>query len=308
MDVRCLRCEDRSFPTSIPTTSSTTTIPELQPWVRVEHDTECPPTGPNMATDGATLAHEDLEQVAEVSWQTAWWALVPLAIGTMTQPCGKVLGSSDRNVRFYIRASPLICALECIYFLVLILLGLSTSWRCFVKNFKNELNHRFADEHADHMQAESSRLVRITLLVLSGIPFQTIKLTAMTGIPWTQRTALAFFTSIVFWEVIAALAGSYRLNASSVTLGPLKWRRRYPENAWLSKARETTLLLHFSLAGKVIFRVLACQNLKLVELSRPNANFGVMFSTLAWVVVPPALLHMVLRFATPTHHRVWEIS
>jgi len=45
----------------------------------------------------------------EVSWQSIFWALVPLALNIMVQPTGQTLGSPKRYA-LMLRSSPIVCA------------------------------------------------------------------------------------------------------------------------------------------------------------------------------------------------------
>jgi len=45
---------------------------------------------------------------SEITWQTAYWSLPPLALNTMMQPSGRVCGF-DPALRTYLRSSPIVC-------------------------------------------------------------------------------------------------------------------------------------------------------------------------------------------------------
>lgn len=47
--------------------------------------------------------------MTEVSWYSAFWALIPLALNSMTQPCGRALGLPAKY-GFALRSNPLLCA------------------------------------------------------------------------------------------------------------------------------------------------------------------------------------------------------
>ncbi|KAM7218445.1 hypothetical protein V8F06_006209 [Rhypophila decipiens] len=164
-----------------------------------------------------------------VAWQTAWWSLVPLAIAAMTQPCGNVLGVKDRNFRFYGRASPIVCIADVLYFIILVMLGSSFSPRKFRRNVRFELWQRFSDETGTASEADTERttFARWTLLIIGGVPFQTIKLVAMKGMLWTKLWALCFLASLIFWEVMAVLAREVQTN-HSIRLPIPRWRKELP--------------------------------------------------------------------------------
>jgi hypothetical protein len=77
------------------------------------------------------------------------------------------------------------------------------SWR----HFKAEVAYRFRDEpeSEERKEVEKAALGRWILILLAGIPCQTIKLLAMRGIPWTQAMAMMYFLSLIFGETISMI-------------------------------------------------------------------------------------------------------
>lgn len=104
----------------------------------------------------------------EVNWQVAWWALVPLAIGAMAQPCGHVLDIDETNYRFYIRASPIVCIADVLHFLIRIFLGFSLDYREFWDHIQYVIKYRFRQEQSiyDLGGAEKASAIRWALLVI----------------------------------------------------------------------------------------------------------------------------------------------
>ena len=142
----------------------------------------------------------------EVRWQVAFWALVPLALATMTQPGGRVL---QRPPRYgpWLRSSPIVCVADILYFLTCIAINYirepTRSWR----HFKAEIAYRYRDEDWSKEStrtdgANRATLIRWIVIIVGSIPCQTIKLVAMRGIPLTKAWALLFFISLVFGEVL----------------------------------------------------------------------------------------------------------
>jgi hypothetical protein len=168
----------------------------------------------------------------QVSWQVAWWALVPLTTSAMLQPCGNILGQKSRILRFYARASPIVCIADTTHILFTLLLCLSRRRDKLINNIKYEIGLRFKDnadaQQGDFTSPETSRLWRLIFLGLSGTGCQTVKLVAMRGIPWTQAWALMFFVSIVVGEILIFMAGMpvFRAGAHNddEALPPPPWR------------------------------------------------------------------------------------
>jgi hypothetical protein len=155
----------------------------------------------------------------EVTWQVAFFALVPLVLGTMTQPVGRVM-DSEPELRFWLRSSPIFCIGDMLYFLLRVaidhILEPTWSWR----HFKAELYHRFRDEKWSEAsnEVEKAALGRWILILLGAVPCQTIKLMAMRGIPKTQTLAMMYFISMILGEIlnITAEASFRQIPAESV--------------------------------------------------------------------------------------------
>ncbi|KAE8140986.1 hypothetical protein BDV38DRAFT_218478 [Aspergillus pseudotamarii] len=147
---------------------------------------------------------------SQVSWQSAFWALVPLALVTMFQPSGRVCGLHPR-LRTYLRGSPFICAADSLA----ILFRFATYWisgRSPSLAAQMILSIRFsAIDNAEDEPSETVRdLEKLTIIrwvgFLIGSFSQALKLTAMQGIPWTRSWGYCYLTSFVVIELLNLLA------------------------------------------------------------------------------------------------------
>lgn len=140
----------------------------------------------------------------EVTWQVAFFALMPLALSAMTQTVGRVLDAPP-ELSFWLRSSPLVCAVDVLYFLYRVAAGYVSTPAWSLAPFRAELEYRFSDTDwtwDSRPEFEKAALGRWILLLLGGIPCQTIKLMAMRGIPVTQVMALVYFTALIFGETV----------------------------------------------------------------------------------------------------------
>ncbi|KAL8786931.1 MAG: hypothetical protein Q9195_008010 [Heterodermia aff. obscurata] len=146
----------------------------------------------------------------QVSWQSAFWALVPIALNSMTQPSGKVLGMSSRY-GFYFNTSPIVCtfnALELVFKLV---------WRkhsmrslaAAAQSMAEEVSEDVDGSHSRLAQLQENKTMRLIGFVIGPLP-QVIKLYAMRGIPGTQICASLFFGSFLVIEAIMTLLNQHR--------------------------------------------------------------------------------------------------
>ena len=144
------------------------------------------------------------DNTSEVKWQVAMWALVPLALGAMTQSCGRVFDYSG-SLAFWLRSSPFICVGDVLSFAFSILIDYTVAPTFSLKHVRSELAWRFQDtdfKTKTVTEAGRSIITRWMLIILGGIPFQTIKIFAMQGIPFTQLLAMAFFFPQIIGEIL----------------------------------------------------------------------------------------------------------
>ena len=119
---------------------------------------------------------------------------MPLALGAMFQQSGRVLDLEDR-ISFWQKFSPFVCATDMLALVIALVIDYTAAPSRTLDHFKSELVWRFRDYD---IQEQSSTdvgkriLVRWMLMILAGVPLQTIKLFAMHGIPFTQAVALLF--------------------------------------------------------------------------------------------------------------------
>lgn len=142
-----------------------------------------------------------------MTWQSVFWAVVPIALNSMSQPSGRILGYPS-TYNFALRCSPIVCALSGIDSIVRLIAytiaegGLSEGTRRFVAV-------RFEDrQHNDDGSFDSLRkntTFRILLFVLGAVP-QLVKVYATRGIPWTQAWCMAFLASFAVDEAFLLVA------------------------------------------------------------------------------------------------------
>ena len=145
----------------------------------------------------------------EVTWQSAYWALVPIAINTMTQPSGKVLNLPS-GCGFSLRSSPFICACDTLFIIAAFIhqtIG-HGSPRIAARVIIEE---RFSDatvesESGSFAQFQRNTVVRLVLFILSTL-LGIVKLYGMQGVPWTKAWASMFWSSFLVLEIVGFLAG-----------------------------------------------------------------------------------------------------
>lgn len=237
-----------------------------------------------------------------MTWQVAWWSLVPLALAAMTQPCGNVLGRREPNFRFYARSSPIICILDVADFLAVIALGLSPNRRVFARNVKYELMRRFEGEatSGDAEAAESTRLMRWFLLVLGGVACQTVKLVAMEGIPWTKTWGLIHAISIVFGEVLSLFHSRLSTSNRHVELPKPSWRQK----SWALALLDSRIPTILSVSLHSMLVTILIQNFIIGSLFSASGGFEGFGSLEGLTVVIVYLCAAMILIFTPNLPRI----
>ena len=138
-----------------------------------------------------------------VSWQSAFWALVPIALNSMTQPAGNVFAFPSVDQGFGMCSSPLVCACDALHFLVHFI-GHTISTRSLREAMRLTLKPRFQNWNTGKGGSAAilrrNIIFRFSLFTLGALP-QIIKLLCMQGIPVTTIIASLYFGSFLVLEI-----------------------------------------------------------------------------------------------------------
>jgi hypothetical protein len=143
-----------------------------------------------------------------VSWQSAFWALVPLALNSMSQPSGMVCDFPSR-FNFLLRSSPIICLLDALL-VIARLAWYTAALKSPSAAVERIIRRRFQDieneaEENSLASLQKNSLFRLCLFTLGVLP-QTIKLYAIRGLPWTKVWGSMFFGSFIVVELIVLVS------------------------------------------------------------------------------------------------------
>ncbi|KAJ6437414.1 C6 transcription factor [Purpureocillium lavendulum] len=158
----------------------------------------------------ASRATPSDQMASQVSWQNAWWALVPLAMNSMLQPAGNIATFTSRT-SLALRVSPIVCTADAIISLHMVVwysstrgMNLRSAARMWHMSRTQRLPHGHDTSPLD-TASEASPLVRLAVFVI-GTLLQSIKLFACEGIPWTQAWGYMFVVSFVVLETMLLLS------------------------------------------------------------------------------------------------------
>lgn len=148
-----------------------------------------------------------------VSWQSAFWGLVPFALNSMTQPAGPVCGAPTA-MSFMLRSSPIICLIDTMFLLICYLLYIRKT-RNFVEAHTQLLLFRFQgrmlgdESHEDsYRNLQQNAIFRITVFLLTFS--QLVKLYAYGGLIETKVVASMYLISFVIIEALLVFPITYR--------------------------------------------------------------------------------------------------
>ena len=136
-----------------------------------------------------------------IHWQSAFWGIAALALNTVVQDSGCVLGFLAKY-RLILRTSPFVCLFDTCSTMI----SLATCWR---RNSFRRSVQLVAEARGVH---ESRKKASLTEHVLSIVTFvvatiQFIKLFALKGIPWTQTFGAFYFASYLVQEALYQFGG-----------------------------------------------------------------------------------------------------
>lgn len=147
-----------------------------------------------------------------VAWQTLYFIFVALAACTATQPCGRVLGMSQKYT-MYLRISPLFCIADALLILLFPLFDICGDGKSPKAAFHELLWARFDEEEQERYVTDGNRakkkaaVFRWIWFTLGGLP-PFLKLLAMRGVPGSKAIGIMFTVSFIVTEI--ALAIHYR--------------------------------------------------------------------------------------------------
>ena len=162
----------------------------------------------------------------EMSWQSIFWALVPIALNSMIQPCGIPTPSMHPGVGFPFRASPVFCICD-----ALLLFSQIVKQSLRTKSAQAALDtvarRRFPSSTSRSVDLPSSLAVlqetyilRATGFALGALP-QAVKLYTCSGLWWTKIWVSMFLLSFAILEVFINLLKYRRVTEDREHTSPL---------------------------------------------------------------------------------------
>ncbi|KAJ9605094.1 hypothetical protein H2200_010484 [Cladophialophora chaetospira] len=124
-----------------------------------------------------------------ISWQTAFWALIAIAINTCLQHSGSVC-DIDASLAIFVRSSPIFCVVDTI------IVWCQTAYYTKQKGIHGALRlvaaSRKQHEHQENRGSLSAARIMTGSIVLLVALLQSVKLFAFQGLPWTQTFAAMY--------------------------------------------------------------------------------------------------------------------
>jgi hypothetical protein len=250
---------------------------------------------------------EQEDSASWLAWQSAFWALIPLALNSMLQPAGRI-GEYNSTISFFLRISPIICVVDAVSSVALIIsymahdgVGFRIATRAWADlRFRPDasegesISASASPSGQDEVETiEASPLVRLIVFIVTVT--QSVKLFACTGIPWTHAWAYMFLGSFVLLEVCLRVGytldnDTFRRNAPAELIGrcsnpPRSWR------AWIvigfMLKCSTFIQIVFTMGSLMLLVPVPFQNLSVLRREEVEELFD------GWkliIAMPPMIL------------------
>ncbi|KUJ22114.1 uncharacterized protein LY89DRAFT_729585 [Mollisia scopiformis] len=229
-----------------------------------------------------------------VSWQTALWTLLPLALNLWGQPSGRVLSLPSKHGSM-LRSFPPLALMDSISLLV------SLVYTCFFLHvgpcqslalvFQERFSSPDQTMHYRQLLREGQRLR--WLMFVCGVVQSSIKLNSMTGIFWTKACGASWVFSWLLIEILSFLAPGPTSDSpaegtpSSSTATDDEWPsysgNRYQLQLWQAYSKR----IHSEYLGIAISIQFWISISMLVHLIVPDMGFPNSLTTamLRWIII-----------------------
>jgi hypothetical protein len=210
----------------------------------------------------AEISLPGVSSPSPVTLQVICWVLLPLAINSMAQPSGKILGLPSRY-RIYLSSSPILCvadAVSAIFGLMFSMLILRVNpIKASKLVMKRRIEGFMSVEKMEYLprRFQSRTLARSLFFILGALP-ATIKLCSFTGLPWTKTWGMMFLSSFIIIELITLLSrfgGTEHNNSTPEILGHSEFEWKEPHLDFLRRKAEI-LTRVFVLCETILFPAL----------------------------------------------------
>ena len=220
-----------------------------------------------------------------LSWQSCFWAIVPIALNTMCQPSGRILGF-DSAYNFTLRSSPIMCAVSAIDTFVQTIVYW-TQKGSFIAGLQDIIDFRFEDcpttDEGSVASLRKNQAFRLILLLPGALP-QIVKLYACKGIPWTQACCTAYLASYVVDGIMIFLASIWLPHG--VAAAENRRVQHVHKLAWF----DMRVVLHSSFAAAYLFLAVGVTQLMSVMDDGYKAPFVVARTVISGVWMPIYLM------------------
>jgi hypothetical protein len=225
----------------------------------------------------------------EVSWQSAYYALPPIALNSMLQPAGRICGF-DASLQVYLRSSPILCAMDAVFILIRFALytyhGHSPGWAAReIINARGLVDEDHKTEDLVNEEPKPRRLLSserniylLYLPVVVGVVTQLIKLTACSGVRLTQLWGWFYFLSFIMVEVTHRLGKAQKDTKSKpAEKNPLEQQERRID-FWETVFGAAAILLQLGILAWVDMRATPPGPISIRRWTFISVRFGAHFA------------------------------
>lgn len=144
----------------------------------------------------------------QISWQSAFWSLVPIALNSMTQPSSIVFGFPSKY-SFALRSSPILYGFEALYTVVMFVLNaffLKNPKASALKIAKWRFRYTPGNEEGSLQKLQENTIFRIAIFLLGALP-QIINSAVCKGYYGPRCGALCSWAPSSSWNFSSSCSG-----------------------------------------------------------------------------------------------------
>jgi hypothetical protein len=245
-----------------------------------------------------TSPRVDPEIASQVSWQSAFWGLVPIALNSMVQPSGKVC-DAPAGIGHLLQISPVMCLLDVLIFIVRTI-AYTVKTGTFSAANKEIIIERYTVDDVNSGAFKEFRENTYTrwIVFAFSVP-QIVKLFAFQGVLVTQICAAIFLGSFVVIELFVVLPRAYTsLEAPEASEYNME-NAGFNSLPYLTVAASTCFILYAAIQALV--SIFEAHGLALDALQ--STGLTILFCGSA-AFVPSGLYSHFLRLKAPVSNRV----
>jgi hypothetical protein len=248
----------------------------------------------------------------EVSWQSAFLALVPLALNSMSQLAGRTCGL-DASLRIYLRSSPIVCAIDTVFIFIRFALYTrhdhSVLWparkiiaaRGLIDKDPNPEDAVDEDPKPGQLLSLETNIYLFYLVLGVVAITQFIKIIFCSGVPWTQVWACFYAFSFFVVDVTNRLGKAQKYTKSKPAEDDTLKQQESSIDFWEKFFGVVAIILQLAILASVDLKAIPPDPVLIVRWTSICLRFGAHFSVVL-IHLPFMAFKIDAAEPSPEHH------